>query len=443
MYPEGTDGMFDHFLSRGGRYGMSQWVGMQYILLTSFTERVTKKDVEHAAAWHAKRNEPFNFTGWMRVVEKHNGYLPLVIRAVPEGMLIPVQNILMSVEATDKELFWLASWAETQLTRVWYPMTVSTQGWHIKKNVLEALVASSDDPLAELPYKYHDFGGRGAACAEAAMIGGMAHCVNWHGSDTCEGVELANQCYSTDMAAGSIVASEHSVVGSWGRGGELDFYQHYLDLFAKPGALMACVSDTWDVFNATENYWCGELLEQIKNSGATLVVRPDSGDPITVIMKLLEIFERKVGMKKNMKGFKVLPKFLRMIQGDGVNHEAVRAILHEMLSHGYSASNLAFGSGGANLQKVDRDTMKCAYKCSEITINGAPRKVYKDPVTDPGKRSFKGRLDLVLRDGVFQTVEGNQPDSQLVEVFRDGKVTRLFTFEEIRKNAVQALMGAV
>lgn len=184
MYPEGTDGLFDHFLARGGRYGMSQWFGLQYILLTSFTEQITVDDVERAAAWHAKRQEPFNRAGWMRVVEKHNGYLPLLIHAVPEGTLVPVQNILMSVVATDPELFWLASWAEAQLTRVWYPMTVATQGWYIKKNVLEALITSADDPMGELAYKYHDFGARGAACAEAAMIGGAAHCVNWHGSDT-------------------------------------------------------------------------------------------------------------------------------------------------------------------------------------------------------------------------------------------------------------------
>jgi nicotinamide phosphoribosyltransferase len=150
--------------------------------------------------------------------------------------------------------------------------------------------------------------------------------------------------------------------------------------------------------------------------------------------------ERKIGTPKNMKGYKVLPKYFRLIQGDGnKNEDSIREVLHALLSNGYSASNIAFGMGGGLLQQVDRDTQRFAYKCSAATVNGQEIKVFKDPITDKGKRSKAGRLDLVFREHQFQTVEGQQRDSVLVPVFENGKILKEYTLDEVRKTSEKSL----
>jgi nicotinamide phosphoribosyltransferase len=439
--PLGTTNLFSYLESRGGRYGSTLFFGLQYLLKEYLTTPITKADVEEAATFCEAHGEPFAKDGWMRIVEKHNGFLPLRIKAVPEGTVVPVSNVLLTVESTDSEIPWVASWVETQIVRgIWYPTTVATLSYYCKKVILEALKESSDDPMGELPFKLHDFGARGVSSHESAGIGGMAHLVNFMGSDTIEGIRFANHYYNHPMAAFSIPATEHSTITSWGKENEVDAYRNVIQQFAKPGKIVACVSDSYDIFNAVENLWCDDLHQEVKNSEATLVIRPDSGNPAEVNVKLLQIMERKIGTPKNMKGYKVLPKYFRLIQGDGnKNEDSIREVLHALLSNGYSASNIAFGMGGGLLQQVDRDTQRFAYKCSAATVNGQEIKVFKDPITDKGKRSKAGRLDLVFREHQFQTVEGQQRDSVLVPVFENGKILKEYTLDEVRKTSEKSL----
>lgn len=435
QYPPNTTGMYSYLESRGGRWGTTVFFGLQYLLKEYISQPITREDVDGAAAFFAAHGEPFNRDGWMRVLEKHDGFLPIRIRAAPEGTIVPTNNILMDVESTDPELPWVASWVETQLMRLWYPITVATQSYYIKRLIASYLKETSDDPKGELPFKLHDFGGRGVSSGESAAIGGAAHLVNFMGSDTVEGILLANHYYCHDMAAFSIPAAEHSTITMWGRDRELSAYRNMVKQFAKPGALFACVSDSYDLWNVLENVWGGELRDEIAASGATLVVRPDSGDPASVVLKCMQTLERKVGAPLNMRGFKTLPKWIRVIQGDGINEESIAEILATLKAHQYSASNIAFGMGGALLQKLDRDTQRFAYKCSSATVDGAEVKVFKDPITDPGKRSKAGRLSLVQRDGKLQTVEGDTRDNLLELVFENGKVLRAQTLDAVRKIA--------
>jgi nicotinamide phosphoribosyltransferase len=209
--------------------------------------------------------------------------------------------------------------------------------------------------------------------------------------------------------------------------------------FARPGALFACVSDSYDLWSTLENVWGGELRDEVEKSGATLVVRPDSGNPAGVVLRTLQILERKVGAPKNLRGYKVLPKWLRVIQGDGVDHDSIAEILSTLKAHQYSATNIAFGMGGALLQKVDRDTQRFAFKCSEATVDGRSVRVFKDPVTDQGKRSKSGRFSLILDHGRFSTVEGERPDDCLTTVFEDGALARHTTLDQVRALAEKAL----
>lgn len=438
QYPPGAEGMYSYFESRGGRYGSTLCFGLQYLLKEYLSQPITPSDVTEAASFFEAHGEPFPKDEWMKIAS-NGGKLPIRIKAVPEGTVVPTHNVLMTVESTDPDTFWVTSWLETLLVRMWYPITVATQSYYIKKALLEALQESSNDPLGEIPFKLHDFGSRGVSSRESAGIGGMAHLVNFQGSDTVEGVRFANHYYGAGMAGFSIPAAEHSTITSWGEGGEIDAYRNMIQQFAKPGKIVACVSDSYDYFNAVENLWGDVLREEVANSGATLVIRPDSGDPAQVVLKTLQILERKVGMTKNLRGYKVLPKYFRVIQGDGVNEESIREILNVMLTNGYSASNIAFGMGGALLQQLNRDTQKFAYKCSEILINGAPVPVFKNPATDKGKVSKKGRLSLVHRDGKFSTIEGEANDSMLETVFDNGAIVKETTFAEVRGRAEKSL----
>lgn len=441
QFPPNTSSAYYYLESRGGRYGSTVFFGLQYALIEYLAGEVfTAEDVTEATAFCAAHGEPFNEAGWREMLEVHGGRLPIRIKAAPEGMVVPTHNVLMTVESTDPRFFWLVSWLETLLLRAcWYPTTVATQSWHIKRTILEYLSETSDAPLAEIPFKLHDFGARGVSSAESAGIGGMAHLVNFQGSDTIEGVRFANHYYDEPMAAFSIPASEHSTITMWGRERELDAYRNMVKQFAKPGALFACVSDSYDLWNVLENVWGGELRDEVEKSGATLVVRPDSGDPAGVVLRTLQTLERKVGAPKNMRGYKLLPKWLRVIQGDGVDQDSIAEILATMKAHGFSASNIAFGMGGALLQKVNRDTQRFAFKCSEATVDGQRVKVFKDPITDHGKRSKAGRLSLVQRSGRLETVEGEQADDLLVPVFENGEILRRYSLAEVRDRANKAL----
>jgi nicotinamide phosphoribosyltransferase len=443
MYPENFTRMFDYVESRGGRYGQTLFFGLQRFIKEYLLTPITKADVEEAAAFAAAHGEPFPLAGWMRVVEIHKGLLPIKISAVPEGTVLPTSNILVAIESTDPQIPWVVSWMETALLRaVWYPTTVATRSYYCKKVILEALIKSSDDPKGELPFKLHDFGARGVSSRESAGIGGMAHLVNFMGSDTIEGIRYANHYYNRgEMSAFSIAAAEHSTMSIGGRDGELEQMRRVVKMIPKNG-LAACVSDTYDYFYAVENYWGDILHEDVKNSGGTLVIRPDSGNPSEVNLKTLQILERKIGTPKNLKGYKVLPKYYRLIQGDGnKNEDSIAEVLHTLLSHGYSASNIAFGMGGGLLQAdLDRDTQKFAMKLSWAEVDGQGVDVYKEPITDAGKKSKRGRLDLVFRNGQYQTVQGKQGDSLLVPVFENGVLLKDWTLAEVRANAERGLL---
>jgi nicotinamide phosphoribosyltransferase len=442
QYPPGTTRLLGYFESRGGLYGETVFFGLQYLLEEYLARRVKDADVTEASAFFAAHGVPFPEEGWLYIARDLDGRLPVRIRAVPEGSVVPVRNALMTVESTDERVPWIVSWLETQLVRMWYPLTVATLSWHIKRRIFEHLARTSDDPVGELPYKLHDFGARGVSSAESAGIGGMAHLVNFRGSDTVEGVMFARRYYGAEMAGVSIPASEHSTVTAWGRERERDAYRNFVEQFLGPGKypIAACVSDSYDLWNAIETIWCEELRDLIEASGSTLVIRPDSGDPSGVNVRALKILERKVGCRVNAKGYKVLPKAFRLIQGDGNDdEEAIDRVLRAIASHGFSASNIAFGMGGGLLQRVNRDTQKIAFKLCEATVDGRTVPVAKNPVTDSGKTSKAGNLDLVLVEGRYQTVPGPRPDSALVTVFENGEIRKRWSFDEVRARA-QAVM---
>jgi nicotinamide phosphoribosyltransferase len=443
QYPAGTTNVYSYIESRGGRYDRTVFFGLQAFIKEYLLEPITQADIDIADEILTAHGEPFNREGWQYILDKHNGYLPVVIRAVPEGTVVPVKNVLATIENTDPECFWLTTWLETALLRaVWYPTTVATQSYTIRKVILDALERTGDPSLID--FKLHDFGARGVSSLESAAIGGAAHLVNFMGSDTISGVLYAREYYDAGVSGFSIPAAEHSTITSWGRDGEVDAYRNMLTNFAKPGSIVAVVSDSYDIFNAASKLWGEELRQEVIDSGATVVIRPDSGDPDIVCRKLVAILGEKFGYTTNAKGYKVLNN-VRLIQGDGVNEHTIRTILGGFQAYGWSADNIAFGMGGALLQQLDRDTQKFAMKCSSIIVNGEERDVVKDPITDSGKKSKAGRIQLWKSGGEWVTAvkqptgwtdKGIGPFVQMLEeVYRDGKLVKGISFEEVRQNA--------
>jgi len=397
QYPAGTTNVYSYIESRGGKYDETVFFGLQAFIKEYLLEPITQADIDIADEILTAHGEPFNRAGWQYILDNHNGYLPVVIKAVPEGTVVPVKNVLATIENTDPECFWLTTWLETAILRaIWYPTTVATQSKTIKKVILDYLERTGDPSLID--FKLHDFGARGVSSMESAGIGGAAHLVNFSGTDTITGVLFAREYYNAGVAGFSIPAAEHSTITSWGREGEVDAYRNMLNQFAKPGSIVAVVSDSYDVFNAASKLWGEDLRQLVIDSGATVVIRPDSGDPVDVNRQLIQILDSKFGSTVNSKGFRVLNN-VRLIQGDGVNELTIRSILGAFMALGYSADNIAFGMGGALLQIVDRDTQRFAMKCSSITVNGEDRNVQKDPVTDSGKKSKAGRVKLWTNSG--------------------------------------------
>jgi nicotinamide phosphoribosyltransferase len=437
QYPPRTTGLYSYLESRGGKYSETIFFGLQYILKQYLTQRIEPWMVDEAQVFFAAHGVPFNEAGWRYIAEELKGQLPIRIQAVPEGAIVPVRNVLLTIESTDPQTFWLVSWLETLLLRVWYPITVATQSWQLKRHIYAALEKTSDDRAAEIGFKLHDFGARGVSSCESSGVGGMAHLVNFCGSDTVQGVLYANRYYNHPMAAYSIPAAEHSTITAWQRQGEEQAYRNMLDQFAKPGKVVAVVSDSYDLWNAVDHLWGDRLRQAVIDSGATVVIRPDSGNPLEVVSKVLQRLEVHFGSTMNSKGYKVLDH-VRVIQGDGVDEDSIVEILKGIETLGFSATNLAFGMGGALLQKLNRDTQQFAIKCSEATIDGKAIAVYKDPITDAGKKSKSGRLKLIRTDVGYETVSETQAPSQpnqLEVVYENGVVLREYTLDEVRQRA--------
>jgi nicotinamide phosphoribosyltransferase len=451
QYPPDTRHIYSYVESRGGMFNETMLAMLQYIIKSNFAGNVfTLGDVEEARqiahAHFQGHPKSFNYEGFKSLFAKHGGRLPLRIRAVKEGTVVKSHNALITIENTDPEFYWLTNWAETVLLQVWYPITVATLSRAIKQVIGKALVRTGDPSL--LPFKLHDFGFRGVSSKESAAIGGAAHLLNFFGTDTLAAIQLLNQFYSADLArdkpldcAGySIPASEHSTITAWGEQHELQAYANILENC--PEGLVACVSDSYDIYNAVRNLWGGALREKILQRSGTLIIRPDSGDAVTVLEELFKIVSEVFGYEVNRKGWKTTVPCVRFIQGDGVNFYTIQNITAQLTRRGWSQDIWSYGMGGALLQQVNRDTLKFALKCSAIDRNGKWQNVYKNPITDPSKASKGGRFNLIQNGKEFATVEVVEGEelppsprsgsNALETVLEDGVILRDQSLAEVR-----------
>lgn len=489
QYPEGTEYVSSYIESRssqyakefGDEYNYPEFFGLQAFLKDYLSVPVTQDDIDLAEILFEMHGEPFNKEGWQHIVDHHGGKLPIEIRALPEGTVAETSKAMVEIKNTDPKCFWLTSYVETSLLRaVWYPTTVATQSRVCKDIISEYLEETSTNPDA-INFMLHDFGARGASSTETSALGGMAHLTNFMGTDTVMGMLGALRHYYSDyedflaqsperpklamikllkklkedgqpIPGYSVIASEHSTMTIEGRAGEKAQIKKLIDE-AKKGKIVSIVSDSYDYWGAVENLYGGEFREDIKEvgrKGGKVVIRPDSGNPVEVVVKTLQILAEKFAedVTVNDKKKKVLPPYIGVIQGDGIDPTSMRDILKAASEAGFSAENIVFGMGGGMLQKVNRDKLNFAQKASNAQIRNQETgelenfEIFKDPATaDPNfiKKSKRGELSTIFNGHAFDTkrtvdLEAGEVD-RLQTVFLNGEITKTYEWQEVRANA--------
>ncbi len=439
QYPPGATHLSAYIESRGGEFSELVFFGLQAFIKEYLLSPITMADIDEAESIFIPHGVPFNRSGWEYIVNEHDGFLPIEIQALEEGTITTPHQVLVQLMNTDDKCYWLSTYLETSLLRaIWYPTSVASSSRNVR-NMIKQYMQDTCDGLEKLPFMLQDFGARGASSRESAALGGMGHLLSFEGSDTIEAIVAAQLYYSEKMAGYSIPAAEHSTITSWGKEGELDAFKNMCDHFLKKGKSVSVVSDSYDIWRSIDEFWGTELKDRILSSGGCLIVRPDSGDPVNVVCLAFEKLFTHFGFTTNSKGYRVLPESIRLIQGDGLDPGLIRDILNAMRQKKISTENIVFGMGGALLQRLDRDTMKFAMKASAIQVNGEWRGVHKDPITAPGKKSKEGRLAAILGDnGQIKTIlekDLGQHENKLQPVFRNGKLLREMTFQEIKRRA--------
>lgn len=446
QYPPGTQRVSSYIESRSeDKDSPLMFFGLQAFIERYLRNPVTAYHILEAKGVLSAHGLPFNEEGWNHILKKHDGFLPLSIQALPEGTMVGHRVPLVQITNTDPTVPWLTSFIETAILRsIWYPTNVATLSFAAKVFISYYMNLTSDAPELGTPFKLHDFGARGVSSGESAALGGMAHLVNFKGSDTLEAIALIREIYGDGidyMPGFSIPASEHSTMTAWGPTKEAEAYSNMIDKFQN--SLFSIVSDSYDLFNAVDNIFGEELKSKIEAIPGKLVVRPDSGDPVQVTIDVLEALWDKFGGSINSKGYRVLHPKVAVIQGDGLDLMKIMAILHYMEDRKLSIDNIAFGMGGGLLQGHKRDDWGFAMKTNAIDLGDGWQDVQKKPVTDAGKASKAGR-QAVIRDeesGELIAVREDaltHPDrNELVEVWNKDQIGRPL-FEDVRKRADEA-----
>jgi nicotinamide phosphoribosyltransferase len=442
----------------GGDFKEVVFFGPQYFILYYLTKPITMEMIDEAEINTIAHGLPFHREGWELILNRYNGYMPVRIKALREGLIVPHGVVQMTIESTDPEITWAARYVETALLRsVWFGSTVAARMARWKKKLLPYLERTGTPETID--FKMVDFGARGSETTESAAVAGAAVLINTQVTDNQIAMRLVKKAYPGSaantpegvfMPAFSISATEHSVTTAWGRDQELEFYRNIINTYGKMPRLpdgsrrpVSVVIDTYDQDEAVR-MWLVDLHDELKNSNMKVILRPDSGDPVVNIPHLCDLITSYVGYKTNNKGFRIFPDYVGLIQGDSVDEDSLIKIADAVEAAGYSLDVLNFGSGGGLLQKdVTRDTHRYAQKASEVVVNGETRAICKMPKTDPSKASKAGRFSVVRRNGILTTVTENQfypnEKDELELVFENGKVMRILSFADVRNNFAEAL----
>ena len=452
FYPEDTEYVYSYLESRNGaEFNRTVFFGLQYILkkylegvvVTEEKIEIAKNIIDEHIA-----HGIFNEEGWYHILEKCNGNLPVEIKAVKEGTPVDVSNVLMAVINTDKKSHWLTNYLESLLLQVWYPSTVATLSRESKK-LLNFYLNITGSDKSNLDFMLHDFGFRGASSCESSQLAGVAHLVNFSGTDTVPALLIPTNYYqrsndlnnilSNPLPGYSVQATEHSVMTSLGEKLENTTIKTILNN-AKDG-ILSIVIDSYNYHDFIKKIG-KDLRFDVdlflnRAIGNKIVLRPDSGDPVTTTLDCLNLVNSYFPSTLNEKGYKELPPEIGILWGDGIDYKQMRNILFAMKNNKWSASNIVFGMGGGLHSSVNRDTQRNAFKSSAQYRNGKWFDIYKRPL-DVTKTSKKGRFSLIKEEGTFVTIAIDELEGRkdyLETVFKNGKIKRFMEFEEVKELA--------
>lgn len=339
------------------------------------------------------------------------GYLPLLVKALPEGLKVPLRVPILTIRNTHRDFGWLTNMVETVMSNVlWMPSTSATTAYLYRRK-FEQYAKQTGAPRDFVKWQGHDFSMRGMAGMEAACMSGAAHLLSFTGTDTIPAIDFLEEYYyansDEESVGGSVAATEHSVMSVAGAQNEYDTYRRLITE-VYPKDILSIVSDTWNFWNVIT-----EILPALKGvilkREGKVVIRPDSGDPVKIIcgdpeatvnsvqykgaiQLLWEIF----GGTINAQGYKELDPHIGLIYGDSITPERQQAILEGLKAKGFASSNVVLGIGSYTYQHVTRDTFGFAIKATYAEVNGEAFNIFKKPATDDGvKNSAKGLLAVL------------------------------------------------
>lgn len=461
QYPDKTELVYSNLTPRNSRLkDVDEMVffGMQYFikeyLVAYFNDNFFHQPKEKVMADYKRRISTSLGAGlptYSHLERLHDlGYLPMEIKALPEGSKVPMKVPCITLVNTLPEFYWLTNFMETLLSAIiWQPCTSATIA-HAYRKLLNNYADETGMPTEFVQWQGHDFSFRGMSSLETAVLSGMGHLLSFTGTDTIPAIDALEQYYNADadkeLIGGSVAATEHSVMCSGSKDGELETFKR-LVTEVYPAGIVSIVSDTWDLWKVCTEYLPALKSEILKRDGK-VVIRPDSGDPVKIIcgdpdgkteperkgvVELLwDVFDGSI----TPQGYKLLDPHIGAIYGDSINLERAAQICDGLKAKGF-ASQVVFGIGSYTYQYNTRDTFGTAMKATFVVVNGEGREIFKNPVTDDGtKRSATGLLNVQKENGRFVLYDkvswAEEAQSELKTVFKDGKITKEFTLAEIR-----------
>lgn len=467
QYPQGTTLVYSNLTPRKSRDANIQEIvffGLQYFikeyLIRQFNEEFFNRPKEEVLKEYARRID--NYLGkdsitYQHIADLHDlGYLPLEIKALPEGVLVPMRVPIFTIRNTVPEFFWLTNMLETILSAVlWKPCTSATTAFQYLKSFTWYAKETVGDDFGFIPWQGHDFSFRGMSGVEDALMSGAGHLLSFAGTDTIPAIDFLEKYYHADcekeLVGGSVPATEHSVMCMGTQEEEIKTFERLIcEIY--PAGIVSIVSDTWDFWQVITEF-LPELKTKILAREGKVVIRPDSGDPVKIIVGdesapvgspayrgAIECMWEIFGGIVTERGYKLLDSHIGLIYGDSITTERQTAILEGLRKKGFASYNVVLGIGSYTYEYVTRDTFGFAMKATYGEVNGEGRDIYKDPKTDDGtKKSAKGLLqvyrdpatgNLELKDQCSWEEEGQ---GELKAVFRNGELLKDLTLGEIRE----------
>jgi nicotinamide phosphoribosyltransferase len=463
QYPTGTTLVYSNWTPRKSRIdGIDEVVffGLQYFIkkyiMQEFDAHFFKQPKEEVVKKYARRINTYlgeNQVGTKHIEDLHDlGYIPMVFKALPEGVSVPVRVPMFTMYNTLPQFFWLTNYFETLLSAVvWLPCNSATIAKEYRR-ILDRYATETSSLPEFVDWQGHDFSMRGMGGIEAARTSAAGHLLSFTGTDTIPAIDFLEEYYNAnsekELIGGSVSATEHSVMCMGTDTGEYETFKRLITEIY-PKGIVSIVSDTWDLWKVLTDY-LPRLKDEILAREGKVVVRPDSGDPVDILCGnpngknenekkgVVELLWDVFGGTVNTKGYKELSPKIGAIYGDSITLERATNICERLKQKGFASTNVVLGIGSFTYQYNTRDTFGFAMKATYGEVNGEGREIYKDPITDDGtKKSAKGLMQITKNaNGKYQLKDqctwAEERSGELKEVFRDGKLLVNDSLQDIR-----------